>query len=125
MLLPEDEKYFKAKGYQYEAHRNGAITHLIIRNYRLPEGFSPQITDLLIDLPAGYPDSGPDMFWVLPHVVVERTGSEPAAANHKEMKYGPDPWQRFSRHGYPWRPGEDGIAQYLIWIRVNLENDVK
>lgn len=93
---------------------------MVIHEYELPKGYVPRTVDLLIRLPATYPDIGPDMFWCSPLVVLERTGGVPEAAAHTEPHLGRI-WQRFSRHLNPgqWQGG-DRLASYLAMIRQNL-----
>jgi hypothetical protein len=123
MLPAEDVRYLADKGYEYTCEPGGSGLLLVIKKYVLPAGFTPEESDLLLEIPAGYPDAGLDMFWMHPEVRIARTNAHPQAASVFEPKLGKS-WQRFSRHGYPWRPG-DSIASYLTWVRRSLESDVR
>jgi hypothetical protein len=94
---------------------------VVLHEYLLPAGYRPRRVDLLIRLPAGYPDSAPDMFWCDPAVVLERTGGAPEAATASEAYLGRS-WQRFSRHldAGLWQPARDRLQSYLALIRRNL-----
>lgn len=123
MLPADDARYLSGKGYDYACEPGGPGLWLVIERYVLPDGFTPEASDLLLEIPAGYPDAGLDMFWMHPDVRLTSTNAHPQAASVFEEKLGRS-WQRFSRHGYPWRAG-DSIASYLIWVRRSLEGDVR
>jgi Prokaryotic E2 family E len=124
MLPSDDTQYLASKGYEYTCAPGGSGHLLVIKDYPLPPRFSLTVTDLMIDIPSGYPDAGLDMFWVCPEIRVAATGAFPPNADQFEAKLSGLSWQRFSRHGYPWRPGSDSLAAYLTWIRRSLERDV-
>lgn len=43
-------------------------TLLVLSEYQLPDGYTPNRVRLLVKLPPTYPDAAPDMFWVIPAV---------------------------------------------------------
>lgn len=94
---------------------------MIIRGYVLPDGYTPATTDLLIEIPVGYPATHLDMYWMCPHIALVSGAALAAADNTKQMVGAT--WQRFSRHlaAGKWRPGRDGVASYLNLIRLDLE----
>lgn len=97
---------------------------LVIRGWRLPSGYEPDLVDMLVRLPAGYPDIAPDMFWCAPRVKLLATNSSPQATEMTERHLGRE-WQRFSRHLPPgsWVPGEDDLESYLGVIRGALAEE--
>src|SRR4051812_48892405 len=95
-LLEDDEDFLKAKGYSYEATAENSVVNLVIKNFPLPSAYEPNTVDLLIRLPAGYPQGNPDMFWTDPHVR-RKNGVDPQAASVEETYLGRR-WQRWSRH---------------------------
>lgn len=125
MLTDEDRDYLSGLGYQNEVTDEGGWTNIVLKGYRLPSGFDPGTTDLLVRLPAGFPDVPPDMYWVDPEVRLTKTGGYPPAAEHFETYLGRR-WQRFSRHltGGAWRPGIDDLSTWLTAIRQKLAEDV-
>ncbi len=126
MLSEDDKKWLNERGFSYEASVDASgITHLIINNYPLPQGFDQDKTDLLVRLPAGFPDTAPDMFWVDPTIKLVKTGANAPASDQYESHAGRT-WQRFSRHLSPgaWRPGIDSLQSWLVAIRGLLEKDV-
>jgi hypothetical protein len=120
-LIPAiDAEFLAEKGYLYElCQENGAVC-VIIRGYQLPPPYTPNQADLLIELPAGYPNAKPDMFWTNPDVKLP-SGTWPRSADVHENKCG-QTWQRWSRHfpGDRWRPGTDSLRTYLAAIRAEL-----
>ena len=126
-LLPEaDAEFLDQKGYRWDVGAADGFINLVIHEFPLPRGYQVNRTSLLIRLPAGYPNSNPDMFWTHPDVVLVN-GSYPVAADQHDVQYQGHGWQRWSRHfsGLVWRPGVDNIRSYLVAVRHELEKPVK
>lgn len=124
MLPSHDEEYLAEKGLVFEYHSEGKLL-LVIRDYPLPVGYVPEKTDLLIEIPPGYPGVRLDMFYVDPPVVYA-SGEKPPATEATASFIGRT-WQRFSRHltdQSPWRPGVDGLSSFMALIRHDLEKAV-
>jgi hypothetical protein len=121
-MLPErDDAYLRDLGFDFDVTVDGGVLCTVIHNFVLPEGYEPRVTDLLLRLPAGFPDAAPDMFWCDPPIGVLRTGTYPQAADQMET-YLDRTWQRFSRHLAPgmWRPGTDDLRSFLTLIGAEL-----
>ena len=58
-------------------HEAGGWTFLVISDYPVPTGYTPNCVQLLMKLPPGFPDAAPDMFWVRP--AVRTTSGWPSA----------------------------------------------
>jgi E2/UBC family protein E len=122
MLSEGDETYLKERGFDYEVVPEGAMFALIIRGFRLPAGYEPDVVDLLLRLPGGFPDAAPDMFWTDP-VVAYADGGQPPATDAR-LEFEGRTWQRWSRHlAIAWRPGIDSLQTYLRLIRTDLEKN--
>jgi hypothetical protein len=120
MLTPEDESHLAALGNPHAVSVAEGMLNLVISAYKLPEGYEPQQVDLLLRLPAGFPDAAPDMFWTSP-IVSYVGGGEPAATSDR-LQFDGRVWQRWSRHlAQAWRPGIDNLQTYLRLIRTDLE----
>lgn len=120
MLTKPDERFLKSKGLDFEVVPDGQMFALIISGYPLPPGYDHDEVDLLLRLPAGFPDAPPDMFWMEPFVAYA-DGSAPSQTQVRESHYGRT-WQRWSRHlAVAWRPGIDNLQSYLRLIRTDLE----
>jgi hypothetical protein len=92
---------------------------LVIRDYVLPNGFSPDRVELLLKLPPTFPDAAPDMFWVHPAVKTP-SGALPRATSGEQI-LGME-WQRFSWHLVPgaWKPGISTLRDYLRCIAARF-----
>jgi hypothetical protein len=120
MLSEGDEAYLQERGLDYEVIPEGQMFSLIIEGFRLPAGYQPDVVDLLLRLPGGFPDAAPDMFWT--HPVVSYVGGGIPPATTERLNYNGRIWQRWSRHlALAWRPGVDNLQTYLRLIRTDLE----
>lgn len=120
MLTEADEKFLKSRELDFEVLPDGQMFSLIIKDYPLPAGYDRDKVDLLLRLPAGFPDAPPDMFWMEPFVAYA-DGSVPPQTDLREVHHGRT-WQRWSRHlAIAWRPGVDNLRSYLRLIRTDLE----
>lgn len=108
-LPSNDANYLNEKGITVEERDEGGQRAVVLKDYPLPAGkFDASAADVLILLPSGYPDAGPDMFYLQPWLKLADGGTYPRAADHPFDFLGLR-WQRWSRHCYDWRPGDDGI----------------
>jgi hypothetical protein len=123
-LLPEEDRaYLEGKAMKYQCRQDGGLVALILFDFALPSAYTPSTSDLLIRLPAGYPNAHPDMFWTHPEVRLA-SGDKPERTEARHDFLGRR-WQRWSRHYRgAWRPGIDGIANYLGAIRSELQRGV-
>ena len=121
MLRPSDDTTLQDVGSAYEVAQDGAFVAVVIRDFPLPRGLSRRATDLLIRLPPGFPDAGPDMFWVSPAIHLPAGGGIPGT--QVQENYLGSTWQRWSRHiSNQWRPGVDNLATYIAYIRHCLNH---
>lgn len=111
LIPPEDEDYLKKREGQYELKEAGSDIHLVLKNWPFPEAYSPRSADILIIIPAGYPNAGLDMFWTYPDIKLVNGGWPTAAEYHKA--YGDRTWQRWSRHYHGWRAGVDDLRSFI------------
>ena len=122
MALPErDEEYLRDKQYDWTLQPAPNEQLLVLQGYRLPDGrYRPEIVDLLIRIPAGYPQTHPDMFFIRQPVKLAG-GSQPL--NVAMTTINGEQWHQWSRHyqAAMWRPGIDGLATYLRAVRTELE----
>jgi hypothetical protein len=123
-LVPEvDREFLAEKNLKFSASRVGADTHVVIHDFDFPEAYTPRKANLLIILPAGYPNANLDMFWTEP-VVKLANGTVPARAD-SHTAYNGVSWQRWSRHFQnAWRQGVDNLRTFLTTIRRELARGV-
>lgn len=117
-----DQRYINDHEMQIEIIQEGGQSAAIVRNLKLPNQiFNTTSADVLILLPAGYPDSPPDMFYTWPWLKLHGTETLPHCADHSFNFIGRN-WQRWSRHNNQWRAGVDGIWTVLRRIEKALRN---
>lgn len=121
-FLPEsDREYLSSKGISFEEAVCGGNKGIILKGRPLPDGrFDASAADILIMLPAGYPDVPPDMFHLLPWVKLVPSNKYPNAAD-QPVAFDGKSWQRWSRHNPEWRPGIDGMRTIIKRIEHALE----
>lgn len=114
-----DQTFLSEHGYQFEVVQEGGVTGIILQTLDLPKGkFSSATVDILILLPAGYPDCAPDMFYASPHLTLTN-GQVPKACT-VQLNFSGRVWQRWSRHNNAWRPGIDGLRTMIARIKTAL-----
>jgi hypothetical protein len=94
---------------------------VIARGQELPAHWNRRSTDILLQVPQGYPLAALDMFWVTPGLALA-DGRQPQNADQLET-YAGRTWQRFSWHyppGHRWNPATDGLLSHLRFARVRL-----
>ena len=120
--LPEaDSRYLISHGIEAEVVSDGPHTGVVLKQMHLPEGkFNHTVSDVLVILPAGYPDVAPDMFFCEPWLTLHSVGRYPTCADVQHIFHGRN-WQRWSRHNASWRPGTDGLHTMIKRIEYALE----
>lgn len=120
-LVPEiDRDFLVEKGYKFSARRVGADVHVVIENFPFPAAYTPRVANLLIILPAGYPNANLDMFRTIPDVMLA-SGGWPKNADNRET-YEAVSWQRWSRHfNSAWRQGIDNLRTFAASIKHELD----
>jgi hypothetical protein len=120
LLLPTDAQCLDDRGLDYEVAVEAGMTCVVIKSYKLPHGYDRSESDLLVRLPAGFPDVAPDMWWFAPGIRLA-TGATVQATELIELHLGRQ-WQRWSRHFQQgqWRSGVDGLEGYLALIQHEL-----
>ena len=131
-LLPEEDVRFLQEKYPDHVVRQvGNEVHVLIRNFPFPEMYTPRTAELLLRLPAGYPNAAPDMFWTRPDVKLT-SGAWPIQCQHHEVPgsgHGSDvygtPWQRWSRHfENDWIVGRHGLQFFVRTISQELKRGI-
>ena len=122
MALPQyDTDFLRDRGLVHELTADANMTCVVFPGWTLPAGYDRAVSDLLIRLPAQYPDTAPDMWWFDPAIRLA-SGTQLQATEVVEQHLGRH-WQRWSRHLTPgqWKSGIDGLENYLALIRRELE----
>jgi hypothetical protein len=117
-LIPQsDEQYLTEKGFQFEIKQSDKEVLLVLKNWSLPDNYTPTLVDLLIRIVPGYPLAPLDMFWTFPAVKLAGGGWPLNADVHQQLDG--RSWQRWSRH-YEWRPGVDNIRTFITGIKNEI-----
>ena len=125
MTLPaSDNEYLADRRIHHELSSDSGMTCLTFPEWPLPVGFDRASTDLLLRLPAGYPDVPPDMWWCEP--AVQRADGQIIPATGVSENYLGRQWQRWSRHfqAGQWRSGIDGLESFIALIRSEFQKSV-
>ena len=116
-----DRRYLEDHGLHPNAIIENNQKGLVFPSYPLPDGkFNRSRTDLLILLPAGYPDAPPDMFFCDPPLLLADGSAAPST--DVPFPFHGRVWQRWSRHNSSWRPGIDGIHTMLQRVNAALHS---
>ena len=118
-LLPEDAEYLNAHhpGEWSKVAEGVGKFGLIVRHFRIPDGYVEREATLMLLVPSGYPGVPIDMFYLHPPIQRRNGGAIPALVNETHFD---TTWQRWSRH-YDWQPGEDSIATHIEYVRNELQ----
>ena len=121
-FLPvEDRDFLEDEGYSFEEAEENGLKVVILKDYPLPAGkFDVEKVDVLFNLPPGYPDQPPDMFFFLPWAKLAN-GSYPHRAEGA-FPFKGESWQQWSRHSSDWIPGEDGIWTMIARMKHAIRN---
>ncbi len=121
MKLPEpDREYLERAGIEYRVFEENDMLNVELIDFDLPTGLNAARANVSFRLPASYPDTAPDMWWIIPHLTPVNGGAIPAT-EQIETHDGRS-WQRWSRHLDPnlWRSGIDGLESYVRLLRNEL-----
>jgi len=116
-----DREFLEEKGYDYEIVPWNEQLLLILKDFVFPPAYTPLKSDLLIVLPAGYPNASVDMFRTNPDVKLANGEWPKAAAPHDSWNN--KSWQAWSRH-IAWRVGKDSMRTFIMAIKTELEKGI-
>ena len=121
-MLPSDERdYLQVRFPDFSEEIENQMICVVIANFPLPTGLTPNQSDLLLRLAVGYPDVPPDMWWFNPPVL--RPDGQAIPQTQVQEQHLGRTWQRWSRHlnHGEWLPGVDGLESYLALVRRELD----
>lgn len=117
-LIPKpDEQFLERQPYGYTLEEQGSDIHLILKEVKFPEQYTPRTADVLIILPTGYPNAKLDMFRTRPDIKLAN-GSWPDRAD-VHVVLGGESWQQWSRH-YEWRDGIDELRTFIASVHKEI-----
>jgi hypothetical protein len=121
-LLPQDEEHLGHLGLRWETLVDAGRRWLIIRNYPVPTGYRPAMTDIAIEVPVSYPGAQLDMFYCNPLLTLN-SGAVIPQTQGMETVTGL-PFQRWSRHRQ-WDAARDTLATHLALVDESLRREVE
>jgi hypothetical protein len=125
VALPEtDTTYLADRNLPHSISFDAGMTCIVFPQWPLPPGYDRQSADLLIRLPAGYPDVPPDMWWFNP--AIRLSNGQVIQATEATEQYLGRAWQRWSRHfsNGQWKSGIDGLESYIALLQRELTRSV-
>lgn len=122
--LQEEVADLEKVGYQIRLNEVGNKIYIQFDNYQLPkDGYTSDVTTLIVWTGIQYPRCAFDMFWVDSNLLLA-DGRVPYTAEHIESHMGKE-WRRFSIHPYQhkqWNPNEDNLRAYLVYVDQRLNH---
>lgn len=124
-LLAADHEYLDGLGLHWETVLEANRRWLLIHDYSLPLGFTPERTMAALDIPADYPASQIDMFYFSPWVA-RRDGRAIDSAQVRASIGGVE-YQGWSRHrnaAVAWDPSTDSVRTHLALVEGCLAKEM-
>lgn len=124
-LLKSDSDYLDNLGMSWETIEVEKRRWLLIHDYPIMAGYVPDKTTLALDIPADYPASQIDMFYVHPWVVRADGGTIPSIqvrAVIEGLEY--QGWSRHRNSINPWDPNSDGVRTHLVLVESCLAREL-
>lgn len=117
-VIDKEVEELRKKRFSVARSDTDKLVILTISAYPLPAGWSKKATQLLLKLPASYPNGKPDMFWTDEDLLLA-DGGVPHKGDVIEDIEGRS-WRRFSWHPKTWTPGRDNIHSFFAFIDRRL-----
>lgn len=118
-LQAEETAYLNANYSSWGFLSADGLCGVVIHNFPVPPGYTPESSDMMVVIPQGYPAAALDMFYFCPELAKTNGGSIGALA--MEQYFG-RAWQRWSRH-YQWIPGQDDIVRHIEFVKNTLKKE--
>jgi hypothetical protein len=112
--LPDrDAQFLHREDIAYRTFEEKSMLNVELLEMPLPPGLNAATANVLLRLSSNYPDTAPDMWWVIPHLTTAQGAA--IAATQLIETYDGRQWQRWSRHlaAGAWRPGVDSLESYI------------
>ncbi len=125
MSLERRTKEIEMLRRKYGVIEHGAnLDWILFKEFKLPIGWNKTNTPLLVIVPAGYPATPPDNFYV-PNGLRLSTGPAPSNYAENQTVLG-NSWAQFSFHAQGWNPASDiekgdNLEGFLLTIERRLQ----
>jgi hypothetical protein len=124
-LLEIDEKHLDALGCFWETVLDANRRWLLIHNYQVPAGYTPQIVLLALEIPPTYPGAQIDMFYTSPPLRL--TSGRPIDRTQVSAVICGTAFNGWSRHRgqeAPWNPNTDNVITHLALVESAIAKEV-
>lgn len=115
-LLPNDLAFLEGYGLPFDVINDGS-TWVILRDFKLPPGFTEDRVSVAIRMEQGYPLTALDMMYVFP--ALARTDGRPIPQTQVLQPIEGKSYQRWSRHrtaSNPWVPNQDSLETHIYLV---------
>lgn len=122
--LPEDEKFLKEYGLDWETIVDGSQCWILIHNFPTHDGYNHRTVTAAIRIETGYPNAELNMVYF--HPALARTDGKKIGATEVTQSIDGKTFQRWSRHRTgknPWRAGRDSLGTHVILVEDWLERE--
>jgi hypothetical protein len=115
-----DSAFLESASINFRVFEEAGTLDVELIGFELPSGLNAQTANVLFRLAPTYPDTPPDMWWLIPHLT-KADGRVIPATEVQEIHDGRT-WQRWSRHldANSWRSGIDSLESYIRILRTEL-----
>lgn len=124
-LLDIDHQHLDRLGLRWESVLVEKRRWLLIHDYPLPAGYTPEKCTLALDVLEDYPASQIDMFYFAPWVSRTDGGVIPSIqvrATIDAVEY--QGWSRHRNNSCPWDPSTDNVCTHLVLVDSCLAREV-
>ncbi|MBA2960707.1 MULTISPECIES: E2/UBC family protein [Ramlibacter] len=124
-VLKADEQFLDGMGLRWEAAVEGEAQWLVIHDYQLPAGYSPQTVQLALNIHKDYPAAQIDMFYFWPHVRLasgrEIPSTQVTATVDGHVFQG---WSRHRNEASKWDEYSDNIRTHMALVETCLAKEL-
>lgn len=124
-VLKVDEQFLDGMGLRWEAVLEGEARWLVIHDYQLPVGYTPQAVRLALNIHKDYPAAQIDMFYFWPHVRPTSGGEIPSTqvtATMDGMVF--QGWSRHRNEASKWDENSDNVRTHMALVETCLGKEL-
>jgi hypothetical protein len=124
-VLKVDEQFLDGMGLRWEAVIEAQAQWLVIHDYHLPAGYSPQTVRLALNIHKDYPAAQIDMFYFSPHVRLSSGREIPStqvAATVDGIAF--QGWSRHRNEASRWDENSDNVRTHMALVETCLSKEL-
>ncbi|MBM3910155.1 MAG: hypothetical protein FJ356_00725 [Thaumarchaeota archaeon] len=107
---------------KYEVIQYDPNHQWVLIRYKLPPGWNMSETEILLLIPAGYPSTKPDNFYVPKGLKSANPTIQIQNYNENDHNYLGRQWGQFSFHVEEWKPSDDIVSGHnLLTFMMGIE----